>query len=205
MSMKRKRILILFVTLVLCILVLSALLVPSRQSSVVRAAEDKHKGKITKVFRKDKEYKKSDVLPDWVDKSFKKSKEHLDTGGKGWSRGVLEPDKELDVFNTEEYDTGETLVRMNQWYNDVPVFGGQINTRLDANSEFLEYGGRAFVEARHIDTKPTLAASNAVKAAKAALGYSGEFANEPEGVLMILPNYMIDPSPQSGRDTGVPS
>ena len=61
--MKRKRILILFVTLVLCILVLSALLVPSRQSSVVRAAEDKHKGKITKVFRKDKEYKKSDELP----------------------------------------------------------------------------------------------------------------------------------------------
>ena len=61
--MKRKRILILFITLVLCILVLSVMLVPSRQSSVVSAASDKPKGKITKVFRKDKEYKKSDVLP----------------------------------------------------------------------------------------------------------------------------------------------
>src|SRR5438552_9254713 len=193
MSMKKKRILILFITLVLFILVLSVMLVPSRQSSVVSAASDKPKGKITKVFRKDKEYKKSDVLPDWVDKSFKKSKVHLDTGGKGWGRGVLEPDKELDVLNTEEYDTGETLVRMHQWYNDVPVFGGQINMRLGPNSEFLEYGGRAFVEARHVDTKPKLSAAKAIKAAIATLGYSGQFAFDPDATLMILPNYMMDP------------
>ena len=154
--MKRKRILVLFVVLVLCILAVSTLLTPMRRSGLVRAADDKPKSKITKVFRKDKEYKKSDVLPDWVDKSFKKSKEHLDTGGKGWGRGVLEPEKELDVLSTEEYDTGETLVRMDQWFNDVPVFGGQINMRLGANSEFLEYGGRAFGEARHVDTKPKL-------------------------------------------------
>jgi len=58
--MKRKRILILFVTLVLCILVLSALLVPSRQSSVVRAAEDKPKGKLTKVFsQREKEQRRA--------------------------------------------------------------------------------------------------------------------------------------------------
>ena len=196
--MKRKRILILFITLVLCILVLSVMLVPSRQSSVVSAASDKPKGKITKVFRKDKEYKKSDVLPDWVDKSFKKSKEHLDTGGKGWGRGVLEPEKELDVLSTEEYDTGETLVRMDQWFNDVPVFGGQINMRLGANSEFLEYGGRAFGEARHVDTKPKLSAPAAIKVARADLGYAGTFANEPDATLMILPNYMIEPHRSPG-------
>src|SRR5438874_5149761 len=170
--MKRKRILILFVTLVLCILVLSVMLVPSRQSSVVSAASDKPKGKITKVFRKDKEYKKSDVLPDWVDKSFKKSKEHLDTGGKGWGRGVLEPEKELDVLSTEEYDTGETLVRMDQWFNDVPVFGGQINMRLGANSEFLEYGGRAFGVARLVVTKSNIYDSVAVNVARAYIGYA---------------------------------
>ena len=174
------------------------MLVPSRQSSVVSAASDKPKGKITKVFRKDKEYKKSDVLPDWVDKSFKKSKEHLDTGGKGWGRGVLEPEKELDVLSTEEYDTGETLVRMDQWFNDVPVFGGQINMRLGANSEFLEYGGRAFGEARHVDTKPKLSAPAAIKVARADLGYAGTFANEPDATLMILPNYMIEPHRSPG-------
>ena len=168
--MKRKRILVLFVVLVLGVLALSTLLTPLRRSGSVRAANDKPKGKIVKVFRKEKQYKKNDSLPDWVDKSFKKSKEHLDTGGKGWGKGVLEPDKELDVLNTEEYDTGETLVRMDQWYNDVPVYGGQINTKLDANSELLEYGGRAFVEARHVDIKPKLPAAKAVKARNSGSG-----------------------------------
>src|SRR5437660_12413423 len=165
--MKRKRIVILFVVLVLGVLARCTFRGPVRRSGLVSAATGEPKGKITKVFRKDKEYKKSDALPDWVDKAFKKSKVHLDTGGKGWGRGVLEPDKELDVLSTEEYDTGETLVRMDQWYNDVPVFGGQINTRLDANSQLLEFNGRAFGEARHVDTKPKLSGAKAVKAAKA--------------------------------------
>src|SRR5947199_193677 len=97
--MKRRRILVLFVALVLSVLALSTMFGPVRRSTLVSAAVDKPKGKITKVFRKDKEYKKSDALPDWVDKAFKKSKVYLDTGGKGWGRGVLEPDTEPYVFH----------------------------------------------------------------------------------------------------------
>jgi hypothetical protein len=49
--MKRKRIVILLVALVLGVLALSILLTPMRRSSLVSAAEDKPKGKLTKVFR----------------------------------------------------------------------------------------------------------------------------------------------------------
>ena len=47
--MKRKRIVILFVALVLGVLALSTLLGPMRKSSLVSAAEDKPKGKLTTV------------------------------------------------------------------------------------------------------------------------------------------------------------
>ena len=75
--MKRKRIVILFVALVLGVLALSILLGPMRRSSLVSAAEDKPKGKLTKVFRKDKS-NKNDPLPDWVDQAFKKGKGALE-------------------------------------------------------------------------------------------------------------------------------
>ena len=79
--MKRKRILVLSVALVLGILALATLLGPMRKSSLVSAAEDKPKGKLTKVFRKDKS-NKNDPLPDWVDQAFKKGKGHLKQGGR---------------------------------------------------------------------------------------------------------------------------
>ncbi len=53
--MKRKRIVILFVALVLGVLAVSILLTPLRRSGSVSAAEDKPKGKLTKVFRRETE------------------------------------------------------------------------------------------------------------------------------------------------------
>ena len=87
--MKRSRIVILFVALVLGVLALSTLLGPMRKSSLVSAAEDKPKGKLTKVFRKDKS-NKNDPLPDWVDQAFKKGKGHLKQGGREWSKQLID-------------------------------------------------------------------------------------------------------------------
>src|SRR2546426_804512 len=186
--MKRKRILILFVTLVLCILVLSALLVPSRQSSVVRAAEDKPKGKLTKVFRREKK-NKDEPLPDWVDQAFKKGKGHL-KGGKEWSKGLLDVESELEVQIAEEDDLGQTRVRVGQVFNGVPVIGGQLIIHEDANGVRDDTDGHGFSAARHVDTKPRLKPKDALDAAEVALGYQGKFANEPQANLVILPNEM---------------
>ena len=196
--MKRNRNLILFVALVLCILVVSALLVPSRQSSVVSAAEDKPKGKLTKVFRKDKS-NKNDLLPDWVDQAFKKGKGHLKQGGREWSKQLIDVESELDVQTAEEDDLGETRVRVGQVFNGVPVIGGQLIIHEDANG-VRETDGRGFSAARHVDTKPTLKQKDAVDAAKNALGFNGNFANEPEANLVILPNEMIDPKSRIGAN-----
>ena len=68
--MKRKRIVILFVALVLGVLALSILL-GSVRSGLVSAENDKPKGKLTRVFRREKQ-NKNDPLPDWVDQACKK-------------------------------------------------------------------------------------------------------------------------------------
>ena len=111
--MKRKRIVILFVGLVLSVLAISILLTPLRRSSSVSAANDKPKGKLTKVFRREKN-NKDEPLPDWVDQAFKKGKGHLKQGGREWSKQLLDVESELDVEIAEEDDLGETRVRVGQ-------------------------------------------------------------------------------------------
>jgi len=105
--MKRKRILVLFVALVLGVLALSILLTPMRRSSLVSAAEDKPKGKLTKVFRREKQ-NRNDPLPDWVDQAFTKGKGHLKQGGREWSKQLIDVESELEVQTAEEDDFGET-------------------------------------------------------------------------------------------------
>src|SRR6266568_1063836 len=169
--MKRKRILILFVALVLGVLALSTLLGPMRKSSLVSAAEDKPKGKLTKVFRKNKT-NKNDPLPDWVDQAFKKGKGHLKQGGREWSKQLIDVESELDVETAEEDDLGETRVRVGQVFNGVPVIGGQLIIHEDANG-VRDTDGRGFGAARHVDTKPSLKPKDALDEAQAALGYKG--------------------------------
>src|SRR6266568_2758049 len=171
--MKRKRILILFVALVLGVLALSTLLGPMRKSSLVSAAEDKPKGKLTKVFRKNKS-NKNDPLPDWVDQAFKKGKGHLKQGGREWSKQLIDVESELDVQIAEEDDSGETRVRVGQVFNGVPVIGGQLIIHEDASGVRDDTDGRGFSAARHVDTKPKVNPKDALDAAQAALGYQGK-------------------------------
>jgi len=196
--MKRKRILILFVALVLGVLAVSILLTPLRRSGSVSAAEDKPKGKLTKVFRREKQ-NKDEPLPDWVDQAFKKGKSHLKQGGREWSKQLIDVEAELDVEIAEEDDLGETRVRVGQVFNGVPVIGGQLIIHEDANG-FRETDGRGFSAARHVDTKPKLKAKDALDAAMKALGYKGKFSNEPQANLVILPNEMIEPKNRIGAN-----
>src|SRR6184192_401877 len=116
--MKRKRIVILFVALVLGVLALSTML-GSVRSGLVSAENDKPKGKLTRVFRREKK-NKDEPLPDWVDQAFKKGKGHLKQG-KEWSKGLLDVESELEVQTAEEDDLGQTRVRVGQVFNGVPV------------------------------------------------------------------------------------
>jgi thermolysin len=196
--MKRKRIVILFVALVLGVLALSTLLGPMRRSGLVSAANDKPKGKLTKVFRREKQ-NKDEPLPDWVDQAFKKGKGHLKQGGREWSKQLIDVESELDVEIAEEDDLGETRVRVGQVFNGVPVIGGQLIIHEDANG-VRETDGRGFSAARHVDTNPKLKPKDALDAATKALGYKGKFANEPQANLVILPNEMIDPKNRIGAN-----
>jgi len=196
--MKRSRIVILFVALVLGVLALSTLLGPMRKSSLVSAAEDKPKGKLTKVFRREGQ-NRNDPLPDWVDAAFKKGKGTLKQGGREWSRQLLDVESELEVQTAEEDDLGETRVRVGQIFNGVPVIGGQLIIHEDANG-VREVDGRGFSAGRQVDTKPTIKAKDALDVAQVTLGYKGKFANEPEANLVILPNEMMDPKNRFGAN-----
>src|SRR5437016_5767680 len=196
--MKRKRSLVLFVALALGVLAASTLFGPTRRSNLVSAAEDKPKGKLTKVFRKDKS-NKNDPLPDWVDQAFKKGKGHLKQGGREWSKQLIDVESELDVQTAEEDDFGETRVRAGQIFNGVPVIGGQLIIHEDANG-VRDTDGRGFSAARHLDTKSKLKQKDALEAAKNALGFKVTFANEPEANLVILSNEMIEPKNRIGAN-----
>src|SRR5437660_7604661 len=176
--MKRKRIVILFVALVLGVLALSTLLGPMRKSSLVSAAEDKPKGKLTKVFRREGQ-NRNDPLPDWVDAAFKKGKGTLKQGGREWSRELLDVESELEVQTAEEDDLGETRVRVGQIFNGVPVIGGQLIIHEDANG-VREVDGRGFSAGRQVDTKATIKPKDADDVTQVTLGYKGKYANETE-------------------------
>src|SRR5437660_8447304 len=175
--MKRKRTLVLLVALVLGVLALSTLL-GSVRSGLVSAENDKPKGKLTRVFRREKK-NKDEPLPDWVDQAFKKGKGHLKQGGREWSKQLIDVESELDVQIAEEDDLGETRVRVGQVFNGVPVIGGQLIIHEDDNG-VREVDGRGFSAGRQVDTKHTIKPKDADDVTQVTLGYKGKYANETE-------------------------
>src|SRR5437870_12131769 len=99
--MKRKRIVVLFVALVLSVLAVATLLGPTRRASLVSAAEDKPKGKLTKVFRKNQS-NTNDPLPDWVDQTFKIDEALLKLLGLECAIQVVDIEAELVVAVARE-------------------------------------------------------------------------------------------------------
>jgi thermolysin len=104
----------------------------------------------------------------------------------GEAAGVRDPEAELTLLTAKQDDLGLTHVRLDQVHKGVPVFGGQIITHLDGTG-VRGVTGRAFEGVRGLDTTPALTASQAVEAARAALGDGGGVAREPQAKLVILP------------------
>ncbi len=183
-----KRTTALLVTIALYVLAIPPLPVAHGQNKDnSNAQQPRGTGKLVRSHRKDQ----NNGRPDWAEQSFNRGKAHLKEGGNAWSVGILDPDSELQYLSAEEDDLGYTHVRMDQVHNGVQVFGGQVITQLDATSTKHVFG-HGFIDARDVDTKPNLSAAQAIKAAKAALGYTGMFAKQPEATLIILPNHIKD-------------
>ncbi len=183
-----KRITALLVAIALYVLALPLLPAAHGQNKDnPNAQQPKGTGKLVRSHRQDQ----NNGRPDWADRDFNRGKAHLKEAGNGWSVGILDPESELQYLSAEEDDLGYTHVRMDQVHNGVPVFGGQVITQLDATS-VKHIFGHGFSDARDVDTKPNLSAAQAIKAAKAVLGYAGTFAKRPEATLVILPNHIKD-------------
>lgn len=110
--------------------------------------------------------------------------------------GLLDAEAELTLISAEEDDLGITLIRMDQVYKGVPIFGGQLVTHLDAREVRGVYG-HAYKDAHQISIKPKLNSAQAIEAARSALGYGGSFANPPAAELVILPNRIRNEGPDT--------
>ena len=142
-------------------------------------AQGKRTGKVVRSYREDR----GGGRPAWVTQALQRGWAHLLEHGS--QQGIQVPAVELVLLSADEDDLGQTHLRLDQVHNGVPVFGGQLVTHLDAKA-VRHVGGRFFPDAR-IDTTPRIDAAQALKAAKEALGYKGNFANQPEARLVVLP------------------
>src|SRR6266508_6025520 len=172
-------------------------------------------GKVTNSYRKEW----PGPRPSWVDVGLSRSTAHLRANQT--SLGLANPDAELTLLAADQDDLGMTHVRLDQLWNGVPVFGGQIVVHLDAMDKaslsplkFNFTTGRVFKDARQVNTNALIPGSSAIALAKADLRYTGTFTNRPEAKLVILPEavktdrdvsgaklaYQIDLSIEDGSD-----
>lgn len=187
-----KRIIVTLGILALCCAAFLALLGPGRNTIKAQGnSTGKPEGKIAKSYRKEQPGEK----PVWVADAHGRSIAHLKRQGIAF--GLRNAATELSLFGANEDDLGQTHVRLDQVYNGVPVFGGQLVSHLDASS-VREVGGRIYKEARFVNTTPKLSPAQAIEAAKAALGYTGEFARQPDAQLVVLPHQVKDPGSEPG-------
>lgn len=145
---------------------------------------DENKGKVTKVYRADRE---TGERPLWVNVGLERSLTHIKQSPEGKALGLRNVDKELALVGAEEDELHQTHVRLQQVVGGVPVHGGQVIVKVRGKKGQRVYG-RVFSKAALIATTPSLAPAQAVEAARAALGYAGEFALTPEAKLVVLPS-----------------
>ncbi|HWT03608.1 MAG TPA: M4 family metallopeptidase [Pyrinomonadaceae bacterium] len=188
-----KRVVVMLGIIALCVMAFSSLLMPGREPARAQAKDkdkDTAKGKIVKTYRKGQGEK-----PAWVSNALGRSIGHLKRQGEAF--GLSNAQAELSLLDANEDDLGLTHLRLDQVFNGVPVFGGQLVTHSDA-STVRNVNGRVFKEARGVNTKPKITADEAIAAAKAALGHGGDFAKAPEAQLVILPHQVINPENKPG-------
>jgi thermolysin len=162
------------------------------------------KGKITKSFRAEQGTSASSTQgtnasdrgvekgerPAWVKAAEEHSIAYIKQSPEGKALGLRNPAAELKFISADADDLNQTHVRFQQVVNDVPVHGGQIIAKVRGKKAQRLYG-KAFKQASLISTTPKLQPSQAVEAARKALGYTGEFAMLPEAKLTLLPDELV--------------
>jgi Zn-dependent metalloprotease len=117
--------------------------------------------------------------PDWASKAIDKSIAHQ-TSKAGNSKA------EFKVRSVDQDDLA-THVRLDQYLNGLPVFGGQVMTHLDAQGNVLSDGGEFY--AVDVNTTPALNEAAAIKVARKQVNYVGDGKYQPEvsSKLVVLP------------------
>ncbi len=174
-----KKLSALLLTVMLCALTFISR--PVNSQDVKNQKDEKPTGKVTKRYRGED----GGARPAWAESAHARSLAFLKQHGQG--AGLREPAAELDLVGVLEDELGMTHVRMQQVHQGVPVFANQIITHL-GDKRAGETTGHANEAARRVNTSPRLTAARAIKAAKAALGYKGDLAEQPTAKLVILPN-----------------
>lgn len=139
-----------------------------------------------KVYRK----QQGGARPAWVENALHRSLTALILFKEKYD--LADPHAELAFLSAEEDNLGFINVQLEQVFNDVPVFGGQLITSLDARM-LRDVNGRIFKDAREVDTTPKMNAAQAIEIAKAELNYSGNFDKELTAKLVVLPFKVKDP------------
>lgn len=166
---------------VLLLSVLGTLFLPS-PSVTSRGHAQGPDGKTVNSYRE----RQGGVRPTWVENAFKRSIVHLTQHGK--ALGLVNPETEVALAGADRDELGMTHVRLDQMFQGVPVFGGQLIVHMDANSVRDLVSGRVYGSVRGVNTKPHIDARRAIEAAKSALGYTGEFTKHPAARLVLLPH-----------------
>ncbi|HEX7176994.1 MAG TPA: M4 family metallopeptidase [Pyrinomonadaceae bacterium] len=174
--------------------------------------DGKPKGWVVKFYHKKHHQKRES----WVDEAHGRGLTHIKKHAKEFD--LVDPHAELELLSVERDDLGITNVLFEQVYKGVPVYGGKLAIRFDANGELLTYpaeegerrgidgqiqkgkerkgiDGKIYATAKHVDTKPRLDSAQAITAAKSALSYTGPFSKSPEAELFILPRQVGNSGP----------
>src|SRR5918998_3142196 len=174
-----RKVLTLLVSITLSVLVpLPGFAVKGQEDTSKKA--DKPTGKTLRSY-----HVRDGARPDWVEENLRRSVAYLKRHGE--AAGLRNPENELVLLSAKQDDLGMTHVRLDQVYNDVPVFGRQIITHLDKIA-VRKTTGTAFAGVRGMDTTPALSEARAVDRARAALGDGGGGkVKETKAKLVILP------------------
>ena len=98
---------------------------------------------------------------------------------------LAHPGSELKCLSVDTDALGLVHIRFQQTYNDLDVWGKEINVHLDQTRRVNLVQGRYVPTPRHVDTTPEISAADAVKKASAAAGLPPPHASSDIAELVI--------------------
>jgi Zn-dependent metalloprotease len=142
--------------------------------------------------------------PLWVESALQRSLDFL--GKEATSRAtsaetetkqrVGDVRRDFALVSAEQDDLGLTHVRLSQSRNGVRIFGAQVITHLDAKT-MRSVSGQNYEE-MNVETTAEISSAKALEAAQAVLKYKGEFVEQPNAELVILPNELFKDEEDKG-------